>query len=213
MPGWYRPGGQPHLPGTSIELSVEGALSCAAGSEQSGGHTLHGLGGRVEIAQRDDPKRLRHGHRADEQSGDHQPGVPIDRQRPDVGPRGRRHSYRLQPRNGSLARWDASPPGRTDTFGPSGPYPSGILQRASDFFGVERSTDGGVTWSQPVNLVSPSDYQLCWPTVIKPLSDGRLVAFAGLAAVAPTPQQGSAGIVKTMFVSSDEGKTWGRRSR
>ena len=122
---------------------------------------------------------------------------------PGYVPTGYSHGMAVLP-DGTLVR-----PAEVDTFGPSGPYPSGILQRASDFFGVERSTDGGVTWNQPVNLVSPSDYQLCWPTVVKPLSDGRLVAFAGLAAVAPTPQQGSAGIVKTMFVSSDEGKTWG----
>jgi hypothetical protein len=93
-------------------------------------------------------------------------------------------------------------------FGPSGPYPSGILQRNHPFDGVERSTDGGQTWSQ-VNLVSSEDYPGCWPTVVKPLSDGRLVAFAGLATVPPTPQQGSAGIVKTMFVSSDGGQHWG----
>lgn len=106
--------------------------------------------------------------------------------------------------NGVIVR-----PAETQVFGPSGPYPAGILQRASNFFGVQRSTDGGQTWQQPVNLVSPADYQLCWTTGVKPLHDGRLVAMAGLVAANVPANKVQANIVKTMFISSDQGQTWG----
>jgi hypothetical protein len=99
-------------------------------------------------------------------------------------------------------------PAEVDVFGPSSGLPH-ICQRRDQFFGVQRSTDGGVTWSQPVNLVSQNDYQLCWPTGIKPLSDGRLVCMAGLVAKNVPADQVPANIVKTMFISSDKGQHWG----
>ena len=77
------------------------------------------------------------------------------------------------------------------------------------FVGVERSTDGGVTWSLPINLMSPTDYQYCMPVVIKPLGDGRLVAVGGVCASNVASNLLAANVVHTMFISSDEGKTWG----
>ena len=88
-------------------------------------------------------------------------------------------------------------------------YPDGILHRTNTFTGVERSTDGGVTWGQPIDLVSRDDYQLCYPMIIRPLSDCRLVAVAGLVAGDVAPKDVSKNITKTMFVSSDQGQTWG----
>ena len=87
--------------------------------------------------------------------------------------------------------------------------PSGILQRADSFTGVERSTDGGATWSQPIDLASDDDYQCCYPMLIRPLSDGSLVAVAGLVADDVAPEDVSENITKTMFVSSDQGQSWG----
>ena len=78
-----------------------------------------------------------------------------------------------------------------------------------NFVGVQYSNDGGLTWSQSINLVSPTDYQVCLPVVIKPLSDGRLVAVGGICASNVASNLVMANIVKTMFISSDEGKTWG----
>ena len=99
-------------------------------------------------------------------------------------------------------------PAETDKFGPYDSYPNGIFQRTRNFFGVQRSTDGGKTWGQPIDLVSPTDYQLCWPTVVKPLKDGRLVAFAGLVANGIPTNKLQANVAKTMFVSSDKGLSW-----
>jgi hypothetical protein len=79
----------------------------------------------------------------------------------------------------------------------------------NDFMGVQYSTNGGLSWSQTVNLVSPDDYQVCLPLNIKPLGDGRLVAMAGLAAKGVTPV--APNIQKVMFIGSvsDQGMTWG----
>ena len=72
---------------------------------------------------------------------------------------------------------------------------------------TQRSTDGGHTWDSPVYFVSTSQYR-AWPTLMKPLSDGRLVLMAGtwLRDATNTPGEN---IQKTMFISSDQGKTWG----
>ena len=99
-------------------------------------------------------------------------------------------------------------PADVQAFAPSSGLPN-ICQRRDQFFGVERSIDGGATWSLPVNLVSQNDYQLCWPTVVKPLRDGRLVAMAGVVAKGVAPALVQANMQKMMFVSADGGRTWG----
>jgi hypothetical protein len=105
--------------------------------------------------------------------------------------------------DGTLVR-----PAETDKFGPFDIYPKGIFARTNYFFGIQRSTDGGKTWSDPINLVAPTDCQLCWPSVIKPLRDGRLVAFAGVVPKNVPSDQLMTNITKTMFISSDKGQTW-----
>ena len=79
----------------------------------------------------------------------------------------------------------------------------------NNFMGVQYSTNGGVTWSSSTNLVSPNDYQLCLPLNIKPLSDGRLVAMAGLVAKGVTPV--APNVQKDMFIGTFSGNqlTWG----
>lgn len=72
---------------------------------------------------------------------------------------------------------------------------------------VERSTDGGRTWPERVNFVSPAEYR-AWPSVIRQLSDGRLVLMAGIwkrgEGDIPNPR-----MTKVMCVSSDQGRSWG----
>jgi hypothetical protein len=82
----------------------------------------------------------------------------------------------------------------------------GILQYPNNnFMGVCRSTDGGVTWGESINLVSPAEYKLCLPTVVRLLKDGRLAAFGAMSITAA-----SEGLTKMLFISSDEGKSWGK---
>jgi hypothetical protein len=107
--------------------------------------------------------------------------------------------------NGTMVR-----PAEVDVFGPDPPRPGGVLIRRDKFMGVQRSSDGGKTWSQSINLVSPTDYRVVYPTVIRALRDGRLVAFAGLVASNVGPQNWQQKITKTMFISSDEGKSWSK---
>jgi hypothetical protein len=82
---------------------------------------------------------------------------------------------------------------------------SGIPEDAGGY--IQRSTDGGRTWGEPIYVLSTKDYCV-WPTQIRPLRDGRLVLFAGCSkrnqreAMLKT-------MVKTMFVSADQGQTWG----
>lgn len=72
---------------------------------------------------------------------------------------------------------------------------------------VERSIDGGKTWGERIYFLSPREYRT-WPTLIRPLRDGRLVLMAGCwkrgDGEVPNPR-----MTKMMFVSSDGGKTWG----
>ena len=72
---------------------------------------------------------------------------------------------------------------------------------------IQRSTDGGRTWGEPIYVVSPQEYCV-WPTLIRPLRDGRLVLFAGCSKRAPREAMLKT-MVKMMFVSADAGKTWG----
>ena len=85
-----------------------------------------------------------------------------------------------------------------------------------------RSTDGGKTWSDKVYFL-PVDAYRTWPTLIRPLRDGRLVLFAGCwkrgdCAAGKRPDPMYAGglegmlpnMTKMMFVSSDQGKTWSK---
>jgi sialidase-1 len=85
---------------------------------------------------------------------------------------------------------------------------------------VRRSTDGGKTWSDKIFFLPPDQYRT-WPTLIRPLRDGRLVLFAGCWKRGDTScgkrpdaifADGLAGMLpnmtKMMFLSSDQGKTW-----
>jgi hypothetical protein len=77
----------------------------------------------------------------------------------------------------------------------------------SDAGWTERSTDGGKTWGPRCDFVSPREYR-AWPSVIRVLSGGRLVLMAGVwkrgEGELPNPR-----MTKLMFVSADEGRSWG----
>jgi hypothetical protein len=84
-----------------------------------------------------------------------------------------------------------------------------------------RSTDHGKTWGEKIFFLPANEYRT-WPTLIRPLRDGRLVLFAGCwkrgdcsagkrnDPIFANGQEGMLpNMVKMMFVSSDEGKNWG----
>lgn len=86
---------------------------------------------------------------------------------------------------------------------------------------VLRSTDGGKTWSGKIFFLPVEDYRT-WPTLLRPLHDGRLILFAGCWKRGDTTAGkrsdpifagGYEGMLpnmtKMMFASSDKGKTWG----
>ena len=78
---------------------------------------------------------------------------------------------------------------------------------------VQRSMNGGQNWNGPIRFLPVDEYR-SWPTVIKPLSDGRLVLYAGVYErdpENPNPDNNThnANTVKTMFISEDQGQTWG----
>lgn len=86
---------------------------------------------------------------------------------------------------------------------------------------VLRSTDGGKTWSEKIFFLPPEEYRT-WPTLLRALRDGRLVLFSGCwkrgdcaAGKRNDPmfaggQEGMLpNMTKMMFVSQDNGKTWG----
>ncbi|MFA6239841.1 MAG: sialidase family protein, partial [Candidatus Hydrogenedentales bacterium] len=85
-----------------------------------------------------------------------------------------------------------------------------------------RSTDGGKTWGEKIFFLPVDEYR-AWPTLIRPLRDGRLILFAGCwkrgdSAAGTRPDalfsNGYEGMLpnmaKMMFVSSDKGLTWGK---
>jgi hypothetical protein len=76
---------------------------------------------------------------------------------------------------------------------------------------LERSTDGGKTWGEKIFFLPPAEYRT-WPTLIRRLDDGRLVLFAGCWKRGDHQNGNGAlpNMTKAMFVSSDEGKTWGQ---
>ncbi len=80
--------------------------------------------------------------------------------------------------------------------------PTGLLQR---------SLDGSVTW-QPMRTVLDPDKYTVFISKLYQLSDGRLLAIAGLAQIPAqnqlTRHEFSRMLVPAMIVSSDEGKTW-----
>lgn len=97
-------------------------------------------------------------------------------------------------------------------------WPSGDI---NDTGSVRRSTDGGRSWSERILFLPIEEYRT-WPTLIRPLHDGRLILFAGCwkrgdcsagkrtdAAYAGGLEGMLPNMVKMMFVSVDQGKTWG----
>jgi hypothetical protein len=100
---------------------------------------------------------------------------------------------------------------------PTGAYPSVDV---SDSGSVERSLDRGKTWGDRTYFLPRKEYRT-WPTLIRPLRDGRLVLFAGCwlrgdcsggtRTDYPPGQEGmTPSMTKMMFVSSDKGKTWSK---
>ncbi|MBI2301625.1 MAG: exo-alpha-sialidase [Armatimonadetes bacterium] len=71
---------------------------------------------------------------------------------------------------------------------------------------VERSTDGGRSWGPRIDFVSAQEYR-AWPTILRPLRDGRIVLMAGVwkrgDGDPPNPR-----MTKMLFVSPDGGLTW-----
>ena len=79
---------------------------------------------------------------------------------------------------------------------------------------LQRSTDGGKTWSDRSYLLPTATY-FSYPTLIRPLRDGRLVLMGGYwkrddvetRVLKPYP---NSRLRKMIFISSDEGKTWSK---
>ena len=80
---------------------------------------------------------------------------------------------------------------------------------------VLRSTDGGQTWSEPINLPAGSygSYSGVYPNLVKQVTLGSgnpaLVLMAGVIPSGLTGVHPNAYITKHMFLSTDQGQTWG----
>jgi hypothetical protein len=76
---------------------------------------------------------------------------------------------------------------------------------------VRRSTDRGKTWSGPIYFLPFEEYRT-WPTLIRPLRDGRLVLYAGCCKRGSWSNDTDAlkYMTKMMFVSADKGRSWSR---
>lgn len=91
-------------------------------------------------------------------------------------------------------------------------WPTGTTSDPTSGY-VVRSTDRGKTWSDPIYFLPASEYR-CWPTLIKPLRDGRLVLYAGVwkrSVGSPSDMNYPINNMdKMMFLSTDKGKTWSK---
>lgn len=78
---------------------------------------------------------------------------------------------------------------------------------------VQRSTDGGKTWSDKIFFLPVEEYRT-WPTNIRALRDGRLVLVAGCWKRGDAQNVGGdpawQNMAKMIFISTDNGKTWGK---
>jgi hypothetical protein len=80
---------------------------------------------------------------------------------------------------------------------------------------LQRSTNGGQTWSSPINVPAGSygSFSAFYPTSIKQvtLGDGNpaLVLAAGCCPSSYTGSNLCASLMKEMFISTDQGQTWG----
>ena len=75
---------------------------------------------------------------------------------------------------------------------------------------VQRSRDGGRTWSPPQVFMDPEKF-LTFPRRLRLLRDGRLVLIGGLVELRPgieTRADWSRNIVPSMWLSADGGQTW-----
>ena len=103
--------------------------------------------------------------------------------------------------------------GRGMSVSPDGtlvrPIQPSVFMKESGY--VERSTDGGQTWSGKIFFLSPEEYRTA-PTLIRPLRDGRLVLFAGCWKIDDFEfgKTFFENMFKAMFISTDKGLTWSK---